>query len=192
MSADEAYDTLREDPALGPTVEEHGPVDFEPAEDSFRRLVVSVINQQLSGASADAIRERVFERFEITPDALLAADENALRDTGLSEQKTRYVQNIASAYVENDYGPEYFAGESNEAVIEELTEITGVGTWTAKMYLIFCLGREDVFPVEDLGIRKGMEAIHDRGMSRTEMIETAERWRPYRSYASLYLWRAYD
>lgn len=80
---------------------------------------------------------------------------------------------------------------SDEEVIEELTDIHGVGEWTANMFLIFVLGREDVFPVGDLGIRKAMEELYGE-MSRSEMREKAEDWRPYRSLASLYLWRVVD
>jgi DNA-3-methyladenine glycosylase II len=76
----------------------------------------------------------------------------------------------------------------DEAVVDELTSITGVGTWTARMQLLFSFGRPDVFPVGDLGIRKGMRTLYG-DLSREEMVETAEAWRPYRSYASLYLWR---
>jgi DNA-3-methyladenine glycosylase II len=78
-----------------------------------------------------------------------------------------------------------------DAVVAELTDVRGVGDWTAKMFLMFVLGREDVFPVEDLGIRRGMEELFG-DLTRAEMVDRAEPWRPYRSYASLYLWRAVD
>jgi DNA-3-methyladenine glycosylase II len=81
---------------------------------------------------------------------------------------------------------------SDDAVRAELTDVHGVGPWTAKMFLVFGLGRPDVFPVEDLGIRRGMELVCDRQMTREEMCERATEWAPYRSYASLYLWRAYE
>lgn len=191
MSAD-PIDHLRRDPDLGPLVEEHGPLSVEPADDTFERVTVSIINQQLSSASAAAIRDRVFDRLDITPIAIRDADAEILREAGLSRQKIEYLRNIAEAYLDRGYGYDYFENESDEAVIRELTGIRGIGDWTAKMYLIFCLGREDVFPVEDLGIRKGMWALFDAEMDRAAMTDIAERWRPYRSYASRYLWRAYD
>lgn len=188
----EAISVLRSDPNLQPVIEEHGELTLEPAEDTFERLVVSIIRQQVSMASARAIEERVFDRFEITPEAIIATEQELLKDAGLSGSKAEYIQNIAEAYLEYEYGHEYFAGMDNDAVVSKLTSIRGVGEWTGKMFLMFSLGREDVFPVEDLGIRKGMWELFNEDIDRTEMYEIAEQWKPYRSYASLYLWRAYE
>lgn len=187
----EAAEALRSDDALATLIDEHGVLTLEPADNMFERLVTSIINQQLSGASAGAIKDRVFQRFEVTPDALLRADEDDLRETGLSRQKIDYIQNVASAFNENGYSREYFEGLSDESVINELTGIHGIGVWTGKMFAMFCLGREDIFPVEDLGIRKGMSALYDLD-HRDDMVTKAEDWKPYRSYASRYLWRALD
>ncbi|MFB6311479.1 MAG: DNA-3-methyladenine glycosylase [Salinirussus sp.] len=189
---DHAHEHLKEDHRIGPLIAKYGRLEIGPAEDTFARFTTSIINQQLSSESAAAIRERVFERFDVTPDAILAADPDALKDTGLSGQKVEYIKNVAEAYQSKGLGVEYFEGVDDAAVAAELTEIKGVGTWTAKMFLIFCLGREDVFPVEDLGIRKGMQALHETDMSRAEMEDAAEDWRPYRSYASRYVWRAVE
>lgn len=182
---------LRTDPVLTGVIDTYGPLSLEPADDPFVRLVVSIINQQLSTASASAIRERVFDRFEIAPEPLLDADETELRKLGLSHQKIEYVQNAAQAFTENDFTRGSFEGMTNQAVIEELTTIRGVGDWTAKMFLMFSLGREDVFPVEDLGIRNGMIELYGE-CTRAEMIEVAEQWRPYRSIGALYIWRYYE
>ncbi|WP_136715634.1 DNA-3-methyladenine glycosylase family protein [Halorientalis salina] len=184
------HETLAADDYLGPLVERHGTLTIEPAADFFQRFVVSVLRQQVSMASAAATRERLFEAVEVTPEGVLAADEAVLRDAGLSRQKTRYVENIAEAFVDGRASRDRFASMSDDAVRAELTEITGVGAWTADMQLVFSLGREDVFPVGDLGIRKGMETVFGEEMTRAEMRGRAERWAPFRSYASLYLWRA--
>lgn len=184
-------DPLYEDPAMAALIEEHGEVTVEPAPDTFRRMTVSIINQQLSTASAAAIRERVFDRFEVTPESMLAADPDELRALGLSGSKVEYVKNVAAAFEEDGYSAAYFDGMTDEEVIAELTSIKGVGAWTAKMALIFCLGREDVFPVEDLGIRRGMETVYGID-ERPAMVEKASEWAPYRSHASLYLWRSQD
>ena len=112
-----------------------------------------------------------------------------MREVGLSRQKTRYVNNVATAFREREWSRSAFEEMDEEAVRAELTDVTGVGTWTANMQLLFSLGHEDVFPVGDLGIRKGMQTLFDRDLTRAEMTDVAERWRPYRSYASLYLWR---
>ena len=191
MSQD-AISLLRDDPDIGHLVADHGDVTLESGEDLFERLVVSILRQQVSMASANATRERLEDAVELTPTALLRTDRSTLRDLGLSRQKASYVHNVAEAFVEHDYSREYFAEMSDDAVIAELTDINGVGPWTAKMQLLFSLGRPDVFPVEDLGIRKGMHTLYGDDLERSRMEEISERWRPYRSYASLYLWRAVD
>ncbi|WP_144903816.1 DNA-3-methyladenine glycosylase family protein [Halobellus captivus] len=184
---------LRTDPELGPLVETHGELPIGTADDEFERLVVAIVNQQLSVESAAAIRERLFDRIEVTPTGVRDAPDDALRDVGLSKQKIEYVRNVADAFEERDLTRTGLEGEDDATVIGLLTEIRGVGVWTAKMYLIFVLGRPDVFPVEDLGIRKGMGELYgyDDG-DREAMVEHAERWRPYRSHASRYLWRVVD
>jgi DNA-3-methyladenine glycosylase II len=183
------HEFLREDAYIAPLVERHGVLELDPADDMFERLVVSILRQQVSMASAAATRERLFDAVEVTPEGILAADPETLRDAGLSRQKTGYVRNVAEAF-RDGYSREYFAEMSDEAVVDDLTDIKGVGEWTANMQLLFSLGRPDVFPVGDLGVRKGMGNLLDREMSRAEMVAKAERWAPYRSYATLYLWRA--
>lgn len=188
--SDSPHEALRADPDIGPLVETHGELTLDPASDLFERLVISILRQQVSMASAAATRERLFDAVTVTPKGIRAADNEVLRDVGLSRQKTRYVNEVADAFLEHDYSLETFEDAADEEIHEELTAITGVGDWTANMQLLFAFGREDVFPVGDLGIRKGFEAVVGEGYSRAEMQEYAERWSPYRSYASLYLWRA--
>jgi len=186
-----AADPVAADPVFAPLIEAHGHLEPEVADDPFRRLVVAIVNQQLSTASAAAIRGRLVERFDLTPDALLAAESDALTAVGLSRRKAEYVQGIAAAFREDDLTRDAFGAMSDEEVIERLVRIRGVGTWTAKIFLMFALGRPDVFPVEDLGIRRGMTNLFGE-LSAAEMLEVAERWRPERTRASLYLWRAAD
>jgi DNA-3-methyladenine glycosylase II len=187
---DSPHEFLRADPHIGPLVTAHGELTLDPAEDLFERLVVSICRQQVSMASAAATRDRLFEAVEMTPADVLAAKDSVLKDAGLSRQKTRYVNEVAAAFEEQGYSVEYFDGLADDAVRDELTAITGVGEWTANMQLLFSLGREDVFPVGDLGVRKGFTNVVGEGYSRGEMVEYAQRWAPYRSYATLYLWRA--
>lgn len=188
----DAFDHLRDDPDLGPVVEEHGEVRLEPADDFFQRMVRSIVSQQVSTAAATSIRERLYDTVEIEPEAILQAEESILRDAGLSRQKVEYVRNVAEAFDQHGYTREYFDGMSNEEVVSELTQIKGIGVWTAKMQLMFSLGRPDVFPVEDLGIRNGMNVLYSDDLSRDEMATRSADWSPYRSYASLYLWRIVD
>jgi DNA-3-methyladenine glycosylase II len=179
------------DEELEEIVEEFGEKELEKSENPFERLVVSIINQQLSTQSAKAIKERVFENFDIEPEKILEAGEEELAETGLSRQKIEYIRSASKKFIEDDLSQEKFEEMSDEEVIEELTSIHGIGDWTAKMFLIFVLGREDVFPVEDLGIRRAMEELYDLE-SRSEMMEKAEEWSPKRSLASLYLWEFRD
>jgi DNA-3-methyladenine glycosylase II len=187
-----AHHALRDDEYLAPLVDEHGPLRLDPAEDLYRRLVISILRQQVSMASAAAVRERLFDRVDVTPAGVLAADDEVLRDVGLSRQKTRYLNTVAEAFQEEGYSKAYFADRETDAIRDELTSITGVGPWTANMQLLFAFGRPDVFPVGDLGIRQAMENLFGTEMSRAEMVERAERWSPYRSYATLYLWRVQE
>lgn len=190
--SDDAISHLRDDPDLAPVIERHGAVTLEPTDDLFERMVRSVVSQQVSTAAAASIREQLYNAVEITPRGVLDADDETLREAGLSRQKTDYVRNIAAAFEEHGYSVAYFEGMADDEVVAELSGIKGVGTWTAKMQLMFGLARPDVFPVEDLGIRRGMETLYSAEMGRAEMRERAEPWRPYRSYAALYLWNVVD
>ena len=191
-AAKTAMETLQNDPDLAPYVVEHGPLTLDPAENLFERLVRSLVRQQISMDAADAIHERLSQRFELTPQVLVDAEPEVLEAAGLSGAKVEYLKALSTAFLENEYSREYFSALDDERVLRELTAIRGVGPWTGKMFLMFGLGREDVFPVEDLGVRRGMEVICREDMTRGEMCDRAREWQPYRSYASLYLWRAYE
>ncbi len=179
-------------------VDRHGRLAIEPADDEFTRLCTSIVNQQLSTASAAAIHERFVGVLggDPTPDRVLAADEDALRGAGLSRTKVEYLRSAAEAFRDGDgdLTREGFAGHDDDAVVDRLTEIRGVGEWTARMYLIFALGREDVLPLGDLAVRKGIEQVYNGGddLTRDEMRAIAEPWRPYRSYGTRYVWAEYE
>ncbi|WP_409348379.1 DNA-3-methyladenine glycosylase family protein [Natronorarus salvus] len=192
---DEALPVLRRDPVMAELVDRHDPYR-EPDWTEYERLCISIINQQLSTASAAAVRERTFEVLdgEVTPETVLAAEESALREAGLSRQKVAYVRNAAETFRENDYTRTGLSGYSDEEVVDRLTEITGIGEWTARMYLLFVLERPDVLPLGDLAVRRAITALYGNGeeLTRPEMCEIAERWRPYRSMATRYLWAEYE
>lgn len=192
---EDAHSILREDPVMADLLDRHDPYwerDWEP----FERLCISIINQQLSTASAAAVKERVFDLLadDVTPEAVLAAEEPALREAGLSGMKVEYVRNAARAFRERDFSKSGLADRSDEEVVDLLTEIKGVGDWTARMYLLFVLEREDVLPLGDLAVRRGIEGLYGNGegMTRAEMREVAEAWRPYRSVATRYIWAEYE
>lgn len=192
---DEAVPVLREDDVMARLIDEHDPYS-EVEWSEYERLAISIINQQLSTASAAAVRERVFEllNHEVTPATVLAADEEALRDAGLSRMKVEYMRNAARAFQESDLTREGLAAHSDDEVVDRLTEIKGIGEWTARMYLLFVLEREDVLPLGDLAVRRGIEQLYGDGaeLTRAEMREIAERWRPYRSVATRYIWAHYE
>jgi DNA-3-methyladenine glycosylase II len=193
---DDVVSTLREDPTMARLIDRHGRLSVEPVDDEFRRLCVSVLNQQLSTASATAIRERAFDVLDgdVTPERVLEVDPAALRAVSVSRTKTEYLRAIAAAFRERDLTREGLAGRSDEEIVSELTEIYGVGEWTARMYLLAALGREDVLPLGDLAVRKGIETLYNGGeeLRRADMRDVAESWRPYRSYGTRYVWAEYE
>jgi DNA-3-methyladenine glycosylase II len=186
---------LRREPTMAALVDRFGPLRVEPAEDGFRRLLVTVVNQSVSSAAAAAVRERLFDLFDddVTPEAVLATDPATLAAAGLGERKAEYVRAVATAWRDGDVAREMLADLDDEAVHERITAVRGLGDWSARMYLLFVLGRDDVFPVGDLAVRRAMEALYgyDDG-ERAAMVEHAERWRPYRSHATRYLWASHE
>jgi len=183
---------LSADPVLADLLDRYGLPSLSPAEDPFRRLCVSIVGQSVSTAAARATRERLFaELGAVTPDGVLAADEDSLRAAGLSAAKVEYLRAAARAFREPEYSAAAFEELSDEAAVERLTSVRGVGEWTAETFLIFALGREDVLPLGDLALRRTIAARYG-AEERPAMHECAEPWRPYRSYATLLLWKAYE
>ena len=188
------YDRLRDDETMATLIEEFGRVSVEPVEsgEEFRRLVVSITNQSVSTESARAVRTRLFDRLgDVTPRAVLEKPVEELASVGLGETKAEYVRNAAMSFERGDYTREALSGASNDEVRDALTDIRGVGEWTANMYLIFVLGREDVLPLGDLAVRRGIEGLYDVE-TRDEMRRVADAWEPYRSYGTRYVWEWYE
>jgi len=189
----EALTVLRRDSDFRAIIKGVGPIDLRARRPYFWLLASAIIAQQVSGAAARTINGRVRalhpkERYP-SPAAILATSPQALRAAGVSRQKARYLLALAEAFERGGLKGVRFSRLSDEEIIERLTAVVGIGRWTAEMFLIFSMRRRDVFPVDDLGIRKGMEKLF--GVSGVpEMVERAERWRPYRTVASLYMWGA--
>jgi DNA-3-methyladenine glycosylase II len=155
------------------------------------------VGQQLSTKAARSIYGRLEEMFggrAPTPRELLAADSEAVRSVGLSRPKVGYLRDLAEHVQDGRLELDRLTELSDEEVIAEVTAVKGLGVWTAHMFLIFHLGRPDVLPVGDLGIRNAMARAYglDGAPKPVEMEAIAEPWRPYRSLASLYLWRSLD
>lgn len=168
--------------------------DFQKENNHFEALVRAIVYQQLSGKAAATIHSRFKKLFKGNefkqPKKVLKKNHDELRSVGLSNQKAKYVHNIAEAFENGTIFPN-LDRLNDEEIVKELTSIKGVGVWTAEMFLMFTLNRSDVFPVTDLGIRKGFQLYHelDALPDFKTMIPAAEIWRPYRTLASWYLWR---
>ena len=194
-----AYKHLKKsDPVLGRFMEEVGIIKHKPRGIScFASLVRAITCQQLSGRAAETIFGRfrgLFADCEFpTPEQVLKMDADTLRRVGLSRPKAAYIHDLASRMLAGTI-PELAETEklSDEEILSRLTAIKGVGRWTVEMLLIFNLGRPDVLPIHDLSIRKGFKIVFNkRNLPEPLAIERyGERWRPYRTTASLYLWRA--
>lgn len=163
----------------------------------FVALIGSITQQQVSMTSAAALYRRLRDRCpgrRVTPSAVLALDEQTLRGIGFSRQKAAYARNTARAFVERQLVGARLRRMPDEEVIRETTRIKGVGRWTAEMLLIFCLERPDVWPIDDLGLRRAVQ--HYLALPElpdaTTMNALAGPWRPYRTYASWYLWRSLE
>mgnify|MGYP001578055488 CR=1 FL=1 len=169
----------------------------EDAKQYFPKLCREIIGQQLAGRAADAIAARfagLFPKETPTPRRVLACSEDVLRQTGMSWAKVRSVQDLAAKTAEGELAFAKFPQLDDEAVIAELAKVRGIGRWTAEMFLIFTLGREDVFSHGDLGLHKGFISLYGahRARTRQNITRIAAAWSPYRSYASLALWHVND
>ncbi|MCZ6464410.1 MAG: DNA-3-methyladenine glycosylase 2 family protein [Proteobacteria bacterium] len=187
----------RRDPRLGAVIRQVGPCGIQRRGDPYGALLRSILYQQLAGAAARAIEGRFKAAFGgryPAPKTLLAARAPRLRKLGLSRQKIAAMKNVARAVEEGRVRPRRLYHQDDETVVEVLTRIHGIGEWTAHMILMFSLGRPDVLPVGDYGIRKGAQRVYGlRELPRPAELESlAEPWRPYRSVASWYLWRALE
>jgi DNA-3-methyladenine glycosylase II len=163
--------------------------------DPFRTLVRSVIGQQISVKAADAVWGRVAEHLgDVSPAGVLAAEETGLRRCGLSLRKVEYLTELALRFEQGAISPRRWARLEDGAIIAELTATRGIGRWTAEMLLIFNLLRPDVFPVADKGLQKAVSLRYLGGeaLSLRELTVFGERWRPWRSVATWYLWRSLD
>jgi DNA-3-methyladenine glycosylase II len=187
----------RRDPVLGTVIRRVGRCGLAPRGDPYRYLVRSVLYQQITGHAARAIEGRLKGRFEgriPAPERLRAAHARTLRSVGLSRQKIASLRAIAAAFDDGALDARRLRRLDDVAVIESVTRVRGVGEWTAHMLLMFSLGRPDVLPVGDYGIRKGAAALYGlTELPRPRELEAlAEPWRPWRSVASWYLWRSMD
>jgi len=186
------------DRVLAVLIKEHGPCVIAPAIDNpFHALVSSIISQQISAHAARAIKGRMFDLMRanhFTPKGILRMSPKDYRTAGLSRAKIKYIRGLALAAKDGEIDFSSLAGSKEEEVISKLITLSGVGRWTAEMFLIFGLGRPDVLSVNDGGLKRAIKLAYTLQQipSADEMISLGEPWRPYRSVASWYLWRVVD
>jgi len=189
----------RADPALGRLMTRVGAfaLPLRSRHSPFKELLRAIAFQQLSTKAAMSIYNRLLKRFPKPryprPELLLAMDDDELRDTGLSRAKVVWVRNLATGVLDGTVPQRrHLHRLSDEDIVKALTAVGGIGVWSVQMLLIFNLGRPDVLPAGDLGIRRGFKLCHEHGDMPTPkaLLAHGERWRPYRSIASWYLWRA--
>ena len=190
---------MRHDPVLGRLVKKVGACGLASAHDMdrFGLLVRSIVSQQLSAKAAMTIHGRILAALgaeRATPEALLSIEEDRLRACGLSRAKVASVRDLATKVTAGSLSLESLDALDDEAVIEAMTAVRGIGRWSAEMFLIFRLGRPDILPVGDVGVQRAMRALYGlrKHPSPARMTELARPWRPYRSVACWYLWRSLD
>ena len=185
-----------EDPVMQELVERFAGFGLVSRGDPFGTLARSIVGQQISVKAADAVWQRVAAALggEVTPQAVRSVDTPVLAAAGLSRRKVEYLSDLAIHFINGRLDPVAWQCMDDEAVIAALTDVRGIGRWTAEMFLIFNLMRPDVFPLDDIGLQRAVRDRYFGGevLSRKALAEIGERWRPWRSVATWYLWRSLD
>ncbi|MDE2121890.1 MAG: DNA-3-methyladenine glycosylase 2 family protein [Betaproteobacteria bacterium] len=186
---------MRADRVMRRLIPAHGQARLQSRGDAFQTLARSIVGQQISVAAAQSVWLRVQACCgRVDPPGLLGRSPEQLRQAGLSQRKVEYLQDLAGRFAQGLVHPDQWAHMPDEAIIEELVAIRGIGRWTAEMFLIFHLLRPDVLPLDDLGLRRGISQCYFSGeaVSRSELREVASAWQPWRSVGTWYIWRSLD
>jgi len=187
------------DPRFTKLIETFPRPDFTPHTNYYHELASSIISQQLSVKAAKTIEGRFKDLFGDafpSPEQILLKDIEELRAVGLSRPKAGYIQDLASKVLDGTVDFSTIDSHSNQEIIDELTKVKGIGEWTVHMFLIFCMGRLDVLPIGDLGIRNGVGKLYGFQSVPTpeeiKIIADKHSWHPYESVASWYIWQSLD
>lgn len=190
---------LSRDAHMKKLIREHGHFTLKKKKKLWLYLCYSIMSQQLSSKVATIIKERFLDLYggEPEPEQVIEMPFAQLRNIGLSNAKVHYIQNVARFQLEHGLEHKKLGKMNNEEVIEYVTQIKGVGRWTAEMMLMFALCREDLFALDDLGLRNAVKGIYGlkhrkKKTEDTAILKIAEKWSPYRTYACLYLWHWKD
>ncbi len=200
-------DTLKEgathlatvDPVLKQVIDNAPLPSFTPHHNYYQELVESIVSQQLSVKAAATILKRFKSLFMSefpSPDEILDEEIETFRSVGLSRQKATYIRDLAQKVIDGSVKFDHLDALSNQEVIDELIQIKGVGLWTVHMFLMFCMGRLDVLPIGDLGIKNGMQKLYNLEVKpepvEMEAIAAKNNWAPYQTLASWYIWHSLD
>lgn len=187
----------RRDPILGAVIRQVGPCGYSLQRDRFGMLVRSIVFQQISGAAARTILGRLTGALpggKLSAEGLAALKPEEYRLAGVSKQKTSYLQSLAELSLRGDLRLSRIGRYADEEIIAQLTRVKGIGVWTAQMFLMFSLGRPDVLPWDDLGVRQAIRKLYGLAEmpTRAQSERIAAPWRPYASVASWYCWRSLE
>ena len=185
----------KKDKKLGKIIRSY-PSDFLFSKsDPFLTLSRSIVGQQISVKAAQSIWDRLeIKILKVSPIQIKNTHFNTLKSVGLSRQKVSYLKNLADSFIENKIKIKYWKKMNDEEIIRDLTQIKGIGKWTAEMFLIFNLCRPDIFPVDDLGLIKGICKCYNLKypISKNYALKLSKKWQPWRSVATWYFWRSLD
>ena len=190
-----SQDLARTDVVMAELVERHAGESIVSRGDPFATLVRSIVGQQISVKAADSVWARLIAALPaLTPAAVLACATEQLRACGLSARKVEYVSDLAAHFDGGRIHTHRWPAMEDAEIIAELTAVRGIGVWTAEMFLIFNQLRPDVFPLDDIGLQKAVARHYLAGArpSRRQLADVGDRWRPWRSVATWYLWRSLD
>src|SRR5436190_3225160 len=185
------------DPVIAGVIKQVGPCTLKPQRDRFNMLVRSIISQQISTAAARSIRaklEALIAPEKVRPEVLARFSLEQLKSAGLSSQKATYLHDLAAKAADGTVQLKTVGRKSDEEIIAELIQVKGIGRWTAQMFLIFSLGRPDVFPPDDLGIKVALRNLYGLAElpTKAEARALAAPWTPHSTFATWYLWRSLD
>ena len=190
---DAALFVLNKDKKLKKIISSVGECDIKIISNPFEALVEAIITQQISdaaGKSASLKFKNLFGKKYPTPSDVIKLSKHEIKSIGLSRMKAEYIFDLSQMIVDKKLDLQIFKKMSNENIISELTKVRGIGRWTAEMYLIFALGRMDVFPLGDLGLINGIKKLYDlENPSTGELLTITNNWIPYRTIGTWYIWR---
>lgn len=183
------------DPVLKKIISKSKGLTLRSRGDAFNTLARSIVGQQISVKAAQSVWNKLAAAVPaMQPEVIHAHDADALRKCGLSRSKVIYLQDLSRHFIEGVFDDGQWGAMSDDALIDELTKVRGIGRWTAEMFLIFYMTRPDVLPIDDIGLQRAMSLHynHGRPLSKLKIHSISKRWLPWRSVATWYMWRSLD